>query len=212
MLSAAPAPHCMTHVSVNFCKSPEVSSMFDMYQLGADFLPPLHHWCNTPMSSAPIALRRYSCLQLASSPLAVAPKVRWIHSPAHGNGGQRRFCSIPCGCHRTSLGQLSCRPRHLSCHLRPPRHLSCHPRHQEHLFGPLQHFLATPLPSIAKNLAKAPACREALREAQAQAQAQDPPPPRRLRKAEPRGPRPLTAKQRVRKLLKARKTPQCKER
>ena len=63
-----------------------------------------------------------------------------------------------------------------------------------------------------EKLAKARACREALREAQAQAQARDPPPPRRLTKAEPRGPRPLTAKQRVRKLLKARKTPKRKER
>ena len=59
-----------------------------------------------------------------------------------------------------------------------------------------------------QKLAKARACREALREAQAR----DPPPPRRLTKAEPRGPQPLTAKQRVRKLLKARKTPKSKER
>ena len=62
-----------------------------------------------------------------------------------------------------------------------------------------------------EKLAKARACREALREAQAQAQARDPPPPRCLTKAEPRGPRPLTAKQRVQKPLKARKTPKRKE-
>ena len=63
-----------------------------------------------------------------------------------------------------------------------------------------------------EKLAKARACRKALREAQAQAQARDPSPPRRLTKAEPRGPRPLNAKQKDRKLPKARKTPQRKER
>ena len=64
-----------------------------------------------------------------------------------------------------------------------------------------------------EKLAKARASREALRGAQAQAQAQarDPPPPPLLTKTEPRGPRPLTAKQRVRKLLKARKTPKSRE-
>ena len=111
----------------------------------------LHHWCNTPLSAAPIALCRYSCLQLASTPLAVAPTARWIHSPTHGNGGQRRLCGIPCACHQTSLGQLSRCPRHPSPHLRPPRHLSYHPRHQGHLFGPLQHFPPTPRPSMAKS-------------------------------------------------------------
>ena len=104
----------------------------------------LHHLCNTSLSGAPIALCRYSCLQLASTPLAVAPTARWIHSPTHGNGGQRRFCGIPCACHQTSLG-------HLSPHLRPPRHLSYHPRHQGHLFGPLHHFPPTPRPSMAKS-------------------------------------------------------------
>ena len=63
----------------------------------------------------------------------------------------KEFCGIPCGCHQPSLGQLSCRPRHLSPHLRPPRNLICHPRHQGHLFGPLQHFPPTPRPSIAKS-------------------------------------------------------------
>ena len=126
-----------------------------------------------PLSGAPIALCRYSCLRLASTPLAVAPTAcspycevdpfthptaRWIHSPTHGNEGQRRFCGIPCGCHQTSLGQLSAVPGTsvplsalLSPHFRPPRHLSYHPRHQGHLLGPLQHFPATPRPSIAKS-------------------------------------------------------------
>ena len=143
MLSPVPAPHGTTHVSVNFCKFPEVSSMFNMYRLGANVLPALHHWCNTLLSGAPIAVCRFSCLQLVSTSLAVAPVASCIHSRTHGNGGQRRFRVIPFGCHQTSLDQLSCRPRHLSCHLCPPWHLSSLPRHQGHLFGPLQHFPAT---------------------------------------------------------------------
>ena len=72
----------------------------------ANFLPALHHWCNTPLSGTLIALRRYSCLQAASIP---STSLKWS------------VCGIP----RTTLGR---RPRH---HSRHPRHpLGRRPRHQ----------------------------------------------------------------------------------
>ena len=167
----------------------------------------LHHWCNTPLSAAPIALCRFSCLQLAYS---------FSCSP---------YCEVDPFTHPWEW-----RPKEVLWHpmrlpldiSRPTQSLSPAPQ------SPSPPSPAPQLPSPAsgaplwalaalptnpktfdgEKLAKAGACRQALREAQAG----DPPPPRRLTKAEARGPRPLTAKQRVRKLLKARKTPKRKER
>ena len=45
-------------------------------RIRANFLPTLHHWCNTPLSGALIALRRASFLQVASFPSPVAPTVK----------------------------------------------------------------------------------------------------------------------------------------
>ena len=180
----------------------------------------LHHWCNTPLSGAPIALCRYSCLQLASTPLAVAPTAcsayceldsfthPWEWRPKEVLWHPMR---LPSDISRPT----QCCPRHLSPHLRPPQSPSP-PSPTPQLPSPesgaplraLAALLSNPKTFDREKLAKARACRQALREAQAR----DPPPPRRLTKAEPRGPRPLTAKQRVRKLLKARKTPKRKER
>ena len=97
--------HGTTHVcvSVNFCKSPEVSSMYQ-YWLGANFLPALHHWCKTPCPAHPF-LFVGTHAATTFDPFSCSPYSEVDPFTHLGNGGQRRFCGIQCGCHQTSLGQ-----------------------------------------------------------------------------------------------------------